>query len=70
MARGQEAEDRGQQIVRRKAIIFCSKTTADCPLGADCLSIDAETKTKTLCGYYAGSVTNGEGSQVYCEYSE
>ena len=56
------------EVVKRKAIILCSKTTADCPFNADCICIDAETKRKTLCGNYAGSVTTGEGSMVYCEY--
>lgn len=55
-------------VVKRPAIILCSKTTADCPLEADCISIDEETKRKTLCGHYAGSVTTGAGSSVYCEY--
>lgn len=55
-------------VVKRSAVILCSKITADCPLNADCLSIDEETKRKTLCGHYAGSVTGRDGSQVYCEY--
>lgn len=67
MSRGQEPEARCQ-IVKRKAIIFCSATIAECPLEAACISIDAETKKKTLCGYYAGSTTGEDGSQVYCEY--
>lgn len=67
MSRGRVAEDK-RRIVKRLAIIFCSATIAECPLEAACISTDAETKKKTMCGYYAGSTTGKDGSQVYCEY--
>ncbi|MBU1564249.1 MAG: hypothetical protein KJ630_01310 [Proteobacteria bacterium] len=56
------------QVIKRPAIILCSKTIATCPFDASCISIDDETNRKTICGHYAGSVTTKEGSQVYCEF--
>jgi hypothetical protein len=59
-----------QIVTKRPALILCSKTIADCPLDAVCISIDEETKRKTICGHYAGSVTTITGSQVNCQYVE
>jgi hypothetical protein len=58
------------QVTKRSAVIICSKTTAVCPINAECINTDPETRSKTICGHYAGSLTNLAGSQVYCEYSE
>lgn len=57
-------------ITKRPALILGSKTIAYCPLDAACIEIDEETKRKTICGHYAGSVTTETGSQVYCEFIE
>lgn len=69
MSNVQMTENRGQ-ITKRKAIIFCSTTIADCPISATCIATDEETKKKTLCGHYAGSTTDRDGSMVYCEFAE
>lgn len=57
-------------VTKRPAVILCSKTTAVCPIAAECINTDPDTRKKTICGHYAGSLTTLAGSQVYCEFNE
>jgi hypothetical protein len=58
----------GGQKVKREAIITDDSIVALCPLAAVCVCRDTATRRKLECGYYGGSITNGNGSTVVCEY--
>lgn len=54
--------------LKRVAIITTLCTMADCPIESVCVSRESEDSRRITCGYYLGSNTNENGSQVVCQY--